>query len=201
MSSQPLSADPFRVVSSETVYENPWIQIEHQDVIRPDGELGVYGIVHFSNRAIAIMPIEDNGDTWLVGQWRRPANMWSWEIPEGGVPFEEDLKVGALRELEEEVGLKAGNIMEILRFQPSNCVCDEVGVCFLAFDLQAGQMAPDPTEVLRVRRVHFTQLLEEIEQGQILDGPTQLTALKVYQLATTGRLPPHICAALLNPST
>jgi ADP-ribose pyrophosphatase len=190
--------DPFQVASSSIAYENPWIKIEHQEVIRPDGKPGVYGIVRFANRAVAILPIEANGDVWLVGQYRRPLDRWSWEIPEGGVPFDEDLEIGARRELEEEAGLLAGVMIKVLEFDVSNCVSDEAGTSFIAYDLTPGIVAPDPTEVLRLRRLHFTQVLAEIDQGQIRDGPTLVTVLRAHQLAITGRLPAALSAAMLK---
>jgi ADP-ribose pyrophosphatase len=190
--------DPFTLVSSQTAYENAWIKVEHQEVIRPDGKPGIYGIVRFSNRAVAILPIESNGDVWLVGQYRRPLERWSWEIPEGGVPAEEGLEAGARRELLEETGLMAGSFIKVLAFDVSNCVTDEAGTSFIAYDLTQGVMSPDPTEVLRLRRLHFTQVLAEIDDGLIRDGPTLATVLRAHQLAMTGRLPKALSAAMLK---
>lgn len=192
-------ADPFTTVSSTIAYENAWIKVEHQEVIRPGGNPGVYGIVHFANRAVAIMPVEENGDVWLVGQWRRPLNAWSWEIPEGGVPFDEDLEAGARRELEEEAGLIAGTVIKVLEFDVSNCVSNEQGTGYIAYHLTKGMCAPDPTEVLALRRIHFTQLLVEIDEGLIRDGPTLVTVLRAHQLALTNRLPNALSAAMLTP--
>jgi ADP-ribose pyrophosphatase len=194
-------SDPFTIISSKIAYENAWIKVEHQEIIRPDGAPGVYGIVRFANRAVAVLPLEANGNVWLVGQWRRPLNAWSWEIPEGGVPFDEDLEAGARRELEEEAGLIAGTFLKVLEFDTSNCVTDEVGTSYIAYDLTQGTLAPDPTEVLSLRRVHFTDLLAEIDQGLIRDGPTLATVLRAHQLALTNRLPARLCDAMLKRET
>jgi ADP-ribose pyrophosphatase len=190
-------SDPFKLVATKIAYENPWIKVEHQDVIRPDGNPGIYGIVRFKNRAVAVLPIEDNGDVWLIGQWRKPFDAWSWEVPEGGVPFHEDLEAGARRELEEEAGLIASTFVKVMEFDVSNSVCDEVGVSYIAYDLTGGVMAPDPTEVLSLRRIHFTQVLEEIDQGLIRDAPTLVTVLRAHQLALTNRLPEALSKAML----
>jgi 8-oxo-dGTP pyrophosphatase MutT (NUDIX family) len=192
-----LPSDPFELVSSATVYQNPWIEVEHQEVIRPDGNLGIYGIVHFKNRAVAILPIEANGDVWLIGQWRRPTDSWSWEIPEGGVPYDEDLEIGARRELEEEAGVTAGSLIKVLEFDVSNSICDEVGYSYIAYDLSLGQCAPDPTEILSLRRLHFTELLVEIDMGLIRDALTLVTVMRVHQLACMGKLPATLCEAML----
>lgn len=174
------------------------MKIEHQEVIRPDGNPSIYGIVRFANRSVAVLPIEANGDVWIVGQWRRPLDSWSWEIPEGGVPFDEDLEVGARRELEEEAGLRAGTMLKVLEGDVSNCISDEVFTSYIAYDLIAGVQAPDPTEVLSLRRLHFTDLLEEVEKGLIRDGPTLATVLRAHQLALTSRLPARLSSAMLN---
>ena len=189
--------DPFTLVSSKIAYENPWIKVEHQDVIRPDGNAGIYGIVRFKNRAVAVLPIEANGDVWLVGQWRRPLNAWSWEVPEGGVPFDEDLETGARRELEEEAGLIARTLIKVLEFDVSNSVCDEIGFSYIAYDLTVGVVSPDPTEVLSLRRLHFTSLLKEIDQGLIRDAQTLVTVMRAHQLAVTNRLPATLCKVML----
>ncbi len=190
--------DPFSVVTTSIAYENAWIKVEHQEVIRPDGKPGIYGIVRFCNRAVAVLPLEANGDVWLVGQWRKPLDRWSWEIPEGGVPSHEDLEAGARRELEEEVGLIASTLVKVIEFDVSNSVCDEVGVAYVAYGLSKGTKAPEPTEVLSTRRIHFTQLLSEIDQGLIRDALTLVTTLRAHQLALTNRLPEALSKAMLT---
>lgn len=201
MTESPYQIDPFITLSSTIAYENAWIKVEHQEVIRPDGNPGIYGTVRFANRAVAILPIEANGDVWLVGQWRKPLNAWSWEIPEGGVPFDEDLEGGARRELEEEAGLIAGTMLKIVEFDVSNSVSDEIGISFIAYDLTRGTMSPDPTEVLSLRRIHFTEVLGEIDKGLIRDGLTLVSVLRAHQLALTNRLPAALSKAMLVPQT
>jgi ADP-ribose pyrophosphatase len=108
------------------------------------------------------------------------------------------LEAGARRELEEEAGLIAGTLLKVLEFDTSNSVTDEVGTSFIAYDLTQGTLAPDPTEVLSLRRVHFTDVLAEIDQGLIRDGPTLATVLRAHQLALTNRLPARHCDAMLK---
>ena len=91
----------------ETKYENPWITVYHDLVTNPNGGDGIYGVVEFKNIAIGIIPIDEEGNTWLVGQHRYPLNEYTWEIPEGGAEKNETLLKGAKRELREETGLSA----------------------------------------------------------------------------------------------
>ena len=98
--------NPWRVLGSRPVYENPWISVREDEVVRPDGNLGIYGVVHYKNTAVGVLPVED-GHVYLVGQYRYPLERYSWEIPEGGCPEDEDPLQAARRELKEETGLEA----------------------------------------------------------------------------------------------
>ena len=99
----------WKTKSSAVVYENPWIKICHEEVVTPKGTDGIYGVVHFKNTAIGVVPIDAEGNTWLVKQSRYTLNQYTWEIPEGGCPQGESPLAAAQRELEEEVGLKANS--------------------------------------------------------------------------------------------
>jgi ADP-ribose pyrophosphatase len=163
-------SNPWTTLSSEVAYENAWIRVDHREVIRPDGKLGVYGVVHFRNRASAIVPIAANGDTWLVGQYRYTTNSYSWEVPEGGVPFDEDLIEGSRRELREETGIEAQTMQQLARCFLSNSVSDEEAFVFVATDLIEGAAEPEGTEQLVVKRVPFTEAVAMVESGAISDG-------------------------------
>ncbi len=189
--------DPFQTLASNIAYQNPWITVEHQDVLRPDGKPGIYGIVRFANRAVGVLPIDETGYVWMVGQYRRPVEAWSWEMPEGGVPFEEDLEAGARRELEEEVGIRAETLIKVLDMDLSNSVSDEAAICFVAYGLSRGNLAPEGTEVLTIKQLHFTQLLAEVEAGKIRDALTVATVYRTYHLAHTNQLPDALTKMML----
>jgi 8-oxo-dGTP pyrophosphatase MutT (NUDIX family) len=181
--------DPFVTLSSRTAYQNGWIRVEHQEVLRPDGSPGIYGIVRFVHRAVGVLPIDKEGYVWLVGQYRRPLEAWSWEMPEGGVTRDEDLEAGARRELQEETGLAAQTLVKVLEMDLSNSVSDEVATCYIAYGLRQGPAAPECTEVLKTKRVHFQDLLAEVAAGHIRDAMTVATIYRAYHLATTHQLP------------
>ncbi|MFN7490089.1 MAG: NUDIX domain-containing protein, partial [Chryseotalea sp.] len=123
-------------LGQQTIYDNKWIRLEEHQVINPGGGKGIYGKVHFKNKAIGIVPIDAEGNTWLVGQFRYTLNEWSWEIPEGGGPLHIDVLTSAKRELKEETGIEANSWQLLMRFHTSNSVTDEEGFIFLATDLQ-----------------------------------------------------------------
>lgn len=192
----PAQIGPFGVRSARLVYDNPWIGVVHHEVTRPDGGDGEYGVVRFKNRAVGVLPIADDGTTYLVGQHRFPFDRYSWELPEGGGPLNEDPLATAQRELAEETGLIAADWLPLVSFDVSNSVTDEEAVCFLAFGLSEGQAAPEPTEKLQVRKIAFAALLAEVLDGSIRDSLTIAMALAAHVRALNGGLPERICRLL-----
>ena len=154
----------------QTKYNNNWITIFHDEVINPNGGEGIYGVVHFKNLAIGVIPIDDEGFTWLVGQHRYPQNKFSWEIPEGGGPLGIDPLESAKRELQEEVGLAAGNWQLILEMDLSNSVSDEIALIYIARDLKQIEQDLDETEVLELNRIPFQEAYNMVLRGEITDS-------------------------------
>ena len=183
---------PWTVNTERTVFDNPWISVEDHAVVHPDGSDGEYGVVRFKNLAIGVLPIDANGDAWLVGQHRYPHNKYSWELPEGGGSIGVDPLVSAKRELKEETGLMARQWRRISAFDLSNSVTDERAVCFLAWDLVAGDAAPEASEALTIKRVKFASLLEMVMTGEITDSLTIIMTLTAHTLALRGLAPEPI---------
>lgn len=175
--------------SSRTVYDNPWIEVSHREVRAPTGRDGIYGMVHFKNRAVGVVPLDDEAHTWLVGQWRYPLDAWSWEIPEGGAPAGEATLDCARRELAEETGLTASRWSPLLKLHTSNSVTDELGVVYLARGLTPGTPAPDDTERLVVRRVSLDEAVAMVLDGRITDSLAMTGLMKAQLLRLRGELP------------
>lgn len=170
-------------LSSHEKYDNHWINVTEFQVINPGGKPGIYGKVHFKNKAIGIVAIDDHMNTWLVGQHRYVLNEWSWEIPEGGGPLSINPLNAAMRELQEETGLIAKQWRQVLRVHLSNSVSDEEGFIFLAQDLTAGDNSLEDTEAdLKVWKLPFKEALRMVQDGEITDS------LSVMGLMRVGRM-------------
>jgi 8-oxo-dGTP pyrophosphatase MutT (NUDIX family) len=176
--------NPWRTLGSRRVYENPWISVREDSVVRPDGEPGIYGVVHYKNTAVGVLPVEDD-HVYLVGQYRYPLEGYSWEIPEGGCPEGEEPLGAARRELREETGFEAGSWKRLGEAFLSNSVADEHAVWFLATDLVAGVPQNEGTEVIGVRRVPLREAVAMAMDGRITDA-LSIIALTTYALEKFG---------------
>lgn len=169
-------------------YDNPWITVSHRRVIAPTGKPGIYGHVHFKNKAIGIVPIDADGYTWLVGQARYTLQTYAWEIPEGGAPHGESVLAAAQRELQEETGVHAKRWTSLLKLNASNSVTDEVAYAFAAQDLRVGDTAPDDTEQLALSRIRLDDAINMAMDGTISDGLAMASLLKVGMMLSRGEL-------------
>lgn len=174
--------NPWSTTNSKKVYDNPWIAVREDQIINPNGNPGIYGVVSFKNLAIGIIPIDAQGNTWLVGQYRYTLDIYSWEIPMGGGPKNELPLEAAKRELREETGLTANKWTEILQIHTSNSVTDELGIAYLAQDLSQGPTDFEDTEDLQIRKLPLSEAVQLVMDGKITDAISIAALLKADKL-------------------
>jgi 8-oxo-dGTP pyrophosphatase MutT (NUDIX family) len=172
----------WKTLSSETVYENAWLELSHRDVINPSGNKGIYGLVKFKNQAIGVIPVDSDDNIYLVGQYRYAIDEYSWEIPEGGGTLGTDPLDSAKRELKEETGLLAGKWTKIARIHTSNSATNEEGFLFIAEELTQDQAEPEDTEDLQVWKLPLKEAVEMVMRSEITDS------LSVAGILMTARL-------------
>ncbi len=178
----------WKIIDEKLIYANKWIRLTHYNVINPNGGEGIYGKVHFKNIAIGIVPIDEEGNTWLVGQHRLPLNSYSWEIPEGGCPLDQEPLEGAKRELLEETGLVAQDWKEILTLHLSNSVSDEKAIIYIAKNLSQQASQPDETEQLHVKKITLQKAFEMVNSNDITDAIAVAALQKVELMLLKGEL-------------
>ena len=174
--------NPWQTLSTEVKYHNPWISVREDQVLNPGGGQGIYGVVSMKNKALGIVPVDAEGNTWLVGQYRYPLNEYSWEIPMGGGLIEHDILVSAQRELKEETGLTAARWTRIARLHTSNSVTDEEGFVYLAEDLTQGDLEPEETEDLRLWKLPLAEAVRLVMADRITDGISVAGLLKAEKV-------------------
>lgn len=188
---------PWTDRGGSVLHQNPWLSLIRHDASAPTGMKADYIVIRPANMAVGVLPLHEDGTVTLVGQQRFALMNFSWEMPEGGAPFDEDPLEGVKRELAEEAGLAAAEWREVLRMEMSNSVTDERAIAWLAWDLSEVPTDPDPTEIMVSARVSFGDLLREIGRGAIRDAFTVATALRAYHMAREGELPDALARALL----
>ena len=165
------------------VYDNPWIKVTESQVLNPNGGEGIYGVVHFKNLAIGVIAVDEEDNTWLVGQDRFPFDgKFTWEIVEGGGLLEHDPIESAKRELLEEVGLKANSWELIQEMDLSNSATTERALIYLATDLTFHEAQPDDTEKLEVKRIALEEAFEMVLSGAIVDSLSVAGLLKLMHM-------------------
>lgn len=170
--------NPWKTLKSELKFDTPWIAVTKHDIINPAGNEGIYGTVSFKNLAIGVLPLDNEGNTWIVGQWRYPLKQYSWEIIEGGGPFGIDPIESAKRELKEEAGIIAKNYMLLCNMHTSNSVTDEYCHIYLARDLEITEAEPEETEDLVIKKIPFSKAYEMVMNGEITDSLSMVAILK-----------------------
>lgn len=178
--------NPWKTLKTDVKYDNPWIKVTESKTINANGGDGIYGVVHFKNIAIGIIPLDKDYNTWLVGQYRYPLNEYSWEICEGGGLLNEDVLSSAKRELMEELGIEAEDWQEIMKMHLSNSVSDEKGVIYIAKNISYHQPEPEEGEVLQLKKLPFTEVFEMVMNGKITDTLSVAGILKTKLLIDQG---------------
>ncbi|MGN6214733.1 NUDIX domain-containing protein [Parafilimonas sp.] len=179
--------NPWKIISKKDIYDNPWISLTEYQVINPSGGNGIYGKVHFKNQAIGIVPLDDDLNTYLVGQYRFTIDEYSWEIPEGG-GLNEDPLIAAQRELLEETGLKAERWQKISEMYLSNSVTDEYCIIFIGRGLTQHKAMPDETEQLIIKKLPFEEAYNMVMEGKIKDVVTVSAILKTRILLLENKI-------------
>lgn len=182
----------------EQVHDNPWFTVEVHKARAPTGIDADYFVQRYKNVAVGVLPLHDDGRVTLVGQWRFPIGDYSWELPEGGAPHDENPLEGAKRELAEEAGLKAEDWRKILTMQLSNASSDEISIGYLAMGLTLVETDFDPTEALTAATVPFREALDAAISGRIQDSITVAMLLRLHHMAYEGHLPERLAHTILG---
>jgi 8-oxo-dGTP pyrophosphatase MutT (NUDIX family) len=178
----------WKINSSHLQYDNPWISVTEYGVTNPSGKDGIYGKVHYKNIAIGIVPIDENGNIYMVEQFRFVLNQPSLEIPEGGGDPSIDPLVSAKRELKEETGLEASSWDKLLEMHLSNSVSDEKAIVYLARGLKQGEMVLEETEDIQVVKMYWRDAYQKVVDHEITDSMTVAALLKIYVMHLENQL-------------
>ena len=169
------------VISSEQLYKGKILNVQKWMVTLPNGAQALREVVLHPG-ASAVVPVDDEGNTYLVRQYRAPLGEILTEIPAGKLDGKEDHMICAVRELSEETGFTADTFVDLGCFFTSPGYSDEIIHVYLATGLHAGKSHLDEGEFLNVEKIPFETLLELAMDGSIIDAKTviALTKAKLY---------------------
>ncbi|MBP9688137.1 MAG: NUDIX hydrolase [Bacteroidia bacterium] len=184
----PNEENPWTINTKNEVYDNPWITVTHHEVSHVSGHIGIYGTVHFKKIALGVLVLDDDYNTWIVGQYRFPIKQYSWELPEGGGDLNIDPLVSIKRELLEEAGIIAQSWHKIQTMYLSNSTTDEIAHLYIAKNLTFKVAQPDNDELLKQKKLPFNELYNMVINGQVTDAMTITTVLKAKLLMLEGKL-------------
>jgi len=173
--------NPWKTLASRIAYKNPWIRVREDQVLRPDGNPGIYGVVEIP-RSVGVVALNEREEIALVGQWRYTVNRYSWEVPRGGSEGNPDLLAVAKKELAEEAGVQAEHWRTIGAVDVCNGVTDDVQHLFLATGIRAAPAHQDPFEEIVVEWKSLAAAVEMVLNGEITEVCSVAAILMVERL-------------------
>jgi 8-oxo-dGTP pyrophosphatase MutT (NUDIX family) len=180
--------NPWQKLESRIVYENSWLRLREDQVIRPDGNPGIYGVVELKP-SVGVVVLNAQDEIALVGQWRYTHNKYSWEIPTGGAAADnEDILDAAKRELEEETGIRAASWTPLGTIDNSNGVTTDVASLFLATSLTFAVSHPEPTEDIITKWFDFSDAVSMVMNGEITESCSVAAILKTDKLRISKKI-------------
>lgn len=172
---------PWRTLGSHEIYRNPWLVVTEYEVLRPDGERGIYGVVD-PGANITIVALENDETVWLIREFSYPLQRDRWMLPTGRVEPDEDPLRAAQRELAEEVGLQAAEWCLLGAFPLSGGISTQVSHIYLARALHRGVATPETTERITPCQMPLLQAYSACLDGTISDAPVVLAIWRAWTL-------------------
>ncbi len=169
---------PFKTLSTRIAYKNPWMQVREDEIIRPDGTEGIYGVIESKDAVIAII-VDEQRQICFVNVFRYPAQAWKWELPGGGSDGQEAV-AAAMREASEEAGIVAETWHVLGKSRVCNGLMTENQTSVLAYDLTYESPTDKEEGISEHRFIPLEEVDRMIASGEIDDGQS-ITALYLYK--------------------
>ena len=183
--------NPWKTLGSKVVYQNAWMKVREDDVVRPDGKKGIYGVVE-TRDSVMIGALNNKNELYMIRAFSYPAQKWHWELPAGGDDGEDSVKASQ-RELLEETGIKAGNWIALPTTRPFDGLMPERMATLLATDLTFDNLSEHEDAVLDSRIIaegkffSFAEIETMISDGRIDEGQS-ITAIYLIEKYLTKRI-------------
>lgn len=168
---------PWTILSYKTVYKNPWIDVREDQVIRPDGKPGIFGVVIMKS-GISVLPLDDKGNVYLTEEYHYAVERVTTEVISGGIDKNETKLDAAKRELEEEAGITAKEWTYLGFIDPFTSAISSPNYMFLARNLRFSKSNPDGTESIKIIKIRLEKAIKMAEDSEITHGASVVLILK-----------------------
>lgn len=172
--------NPFKLLTSKVVYQNRWIKVREDGVVRPGGKEGIFGIVEMMPGS-SVLPIDEDGNVMLIKEYRYAVERVTLEVISGGIDEGETPLAAAKRELLEEAGVKASEWVELGSIDPFTTVVSSPNYLFIAKGLQHLSPDPDEGEIIERIVVPYTEALAMVNDGRITHAGSCVLILRAQQ--------------------
>jgi ADP-ribose pyrophosphatase len=167
---------PYKTIARRYLWQSRWYNLRQDQLRATDGREFTYTVVEAPG-AVWVVPVTAGGDLVLIDQYRYTIDAWCLEVPAGSLEPGTSAASMAARELREEIGGVAEQIIPVTEFYTMNGIGDEVAHVFLALGVTLGEPHREPTEFIQLRQVPFEEALHMARTGAIKDGPSALAIL------------------------
>lgn len=171
--------DDYKRIDRKLEHKGKIVDFYTDTMLLPDGRTAEWDYIHHKGAA-AIVPVAENGDIIMVRQYRNAPQRYTLEIPAGGLNENEDRRVAAARELEEETGFKAGKVEHLLDLYTTVGFCNELISIYYTNELIPSKQHMDEDEFVDVERHSLESLVSMILEGKIQDAKT-IAAILAYK--------------------
>ncbi len=176
--------NPWTTLKSRIAYANDWVRLREDEVLRPDGQPGLYGVVEI-RPSVGVLVLNERDEVGLVGQWRYPLGRYGWEIVRGGSSEgEDDILAVARRELREETGYDAAQWATLGAVDVNNGITTDVQHLFVARELTFAGVHLDPVEEIETRWLPFDHVVRMALDGGITEV-CSVAAILRYAMSPT----------------
>lgn len=170
----------YEVVKSELLAKGAIMEYYRDTLMMPNGKEAIREYVVRGGGASAVVPITEEGKIVFVRQYRHPIHSYTLEIPAGMLEKEEDPKICAIRELEEEIGKKCEDLQELVQMHSAVGICTELITIYLAENMKPGKQHFDPDEFIDLEEYTLEEAIQMIFEGKITDSKT-IAGIFAYQ--------------------
>ena len=183
-----MSPQPWKTLSTREVYKNKWMRLREDLAELPNGHTTIYGVCEFGE-CVGVLPFVDDRHVVMVRQYRYVhQENHRWEMPTGGIRPGETPEQAAQRELMEEGGFRAGQLIWVSSYHTSKSVCHETAHLYIGRELAPADAPPDETEFFERAVLPFDEVLRMVVTSEIRDSMTVIAVLHAERLARIGLL-------------